>query len=128
MRISDWSSDVCSYDLVDDRIFRPDVIDEVAFIAKEADVVSSVMDDKLGVTVQEIKNFGQFLFEGRGALQEFVGETMDGESLGMDLTITWIEIALEIAWICRSRDLDPCDLNDGIAFLRFEAGDRKSVV
>src|SRR3546814_9147728 len=69
MRISDGSSDVCSSDLV-------------AFIAKEADVVSSVMDDKLGVTVQEIKNFGQFLFEGRGALQEFVGETMDGESLG----------------------------------------------
>src|SRR3546814_9517204 len=92
MRISDWSSDVCSSDLiledmgvdecavlrsgrsvdaeaiakcietmpgagellrgffqcVDDRIFRPAVIDEVAFIAKEADVVSSVMDDKLG--------------------------------------------------------------------------------
>src|SRR3546814_8752038 len=80
------------------------------------------MDDKLGVTVQEIKNFGQFLFEGRGALQEFVGETMDGESLGMDLTITWIEIALEIAWICRSRDLDHCDFDDAIAFLRFEAG------
>src|SRR3546814_19302411 len=85
------------------------------------------MDDKLGVTVQEIKNFGQFLFEGRGALQEFVGETMDGESLGMDLTITWIEIALEIAWLCRSRDLDHCDFDDAIAFLRFEA-DRKSVV
>src|SRR3546814_2112863 len=59
---------------------------------------------------------------GRGALQEFVGETMDGESLGMDLTITWIEIALEIAWICRSRDLDHCDFDDAIAFLRFEAG------
>src|SRR3546814_1119453 len=44
------------FQCVDDRIFRPDVIDEVAFIAKEADVVSSVMDDKLGVTVQEIKN------------------------------------------------------------------------
>src|SRR3546814_6900569 len=83
------------FQCVDDRIFRPDVIDEVAFIAKEADVVSSAMDDKLGVTVQEIKNFGQFLFEGRGALQEFVGETMDGESLGMDLTITWIEIRSE---------------------------------
>src|SRR3546814_2504252 len=98
MRISDWSSDVCSSDL------------------------SSVMDDKFGVNVQEIKNFGQFLFEGRCALQEFVGETMDGESLGMDLTITWIEIALEIAWICRSRDLDHCDFDDAIAFLRFEAG------
>src|SRR3546814_14767420 len=35
------------FQCVDDRIFRPDVIDEVAFIAKEADVVSSVMDDKL---------------------------------------------------------------------------------
>src|SRR3546814_15021300 len=80
------------------------------------------MDDKLGVTVQEIKNFGQFRFEGRGALQEFVGETMDGESLGLHLTITWIEIALEIAWICRPRDLDHCDFDDAIAFVRFELG------
>src|SRR3546814_15317375 len=76
------------FQCVDDRIFRPDVIDEVAFIEKEAEVVRSVMDDKLGVTVKAIKNFGQFLFEGRGALQEFVGETMDGERSGMDITFT----------------------------------------
>src|SRR3546814_3257119 len=122
MRISDWSSDVCSSDLVDaeaiakcietmpgagellrgffqcvdDRIFRPDVIDEGAFIAKEADVVRSVMDDKLGVTLQQIKNFGQFLFEGRRPLQAFVGWTLDGESLALRLPITWIYIALEL--------------------------------
>src|SRR3546814_14053975 len=60
------------FQCVDDRIFRPDVIDEVAFIAKEAAVVRRVMDEKLGDTVQEIKKFGKFLFECRGALQNFV--------------------------------------------------------